>query len=88
MLLSFYGFYSWPVWTINNRQQLCKKQCAETTCSDKKFPIKFNRKWDDDRGYKKYENKQDETRPVEYHNCYPTSIEIQGCDLDDYTMKS
>ena len=37
------------------------------------------------------EIKWDEMRPIEYHNCYPMSIEIQGhCqwwyDLDDYTL--
>ena len=36
---------------------------------------------------KSTETRQDETQPMEYHNCYPTSIEIQGrdYDLDDYT---
>ena len=33
------------------------------------------------------ETRRDETQPMEYHNCYPTSIDIQGCDLDDYTLK-
>ena len=33
------------------------------------------------------ETRWDEMRPMEYHNRYPTLIEIQSYDLDDYTLK-
>ena len=30
---------------------------------------------------KSTETRRDETRTMEYYNCYPTSIEIQGFDM-------
>ena len=41
-----------------------------------KISTKSNRKYiaGEDRGYKSMGTRRDETQPMEYHNCYPTSI--------------